>query len=392
MKLSNKVLIIGFDPDARFIAQALAAVPNIPPVQMFTHHAEPLKRWGEEGRAVTIYDLEKNFISSRNIPCPEHMSRRHHQIWTRPTIFDNIIISTASNAALPTITRLRQRIDRRTTLCLVQPGLGLMELLNENVFNDPATRPNYVICHSGHKFERHSSFKYSLRHLPGKLLLHAVPRDGDSDLDPELAKALGNQHTQHMIHLLSSADDLNAVSLPWHVLLRHKLPEMIFASLADAISVILGCRFDQIRSTRYAMDFWNSLLDETMRIVVSLPELRENPDMLDFFARESFPKKLKRKLERQGSEYSRWISMVRRGQMPPVAFFNGYFIRRARELGLDHTQNTDVLNLVKARQAARYRELQLDVPLGFQPYMTDSDRIGGGQYELDPLLDVEMDI
>ncbi|OTA87536.1 hypothetical protein M434DRAFT_35285 [Hypoxylon sp. CO27-5] len=392
IKLSKKIHILGFDADARFIAHALAAVPNLPPVQMLTHHVEPLRRWGEEGRAVTVYDLEKNTISSRNIPCPEYIGRQHRQRWTRPTILDNIIVSTMSGAALPSIAALRHRIDRRTTLCLVQPGLGLMELLNEKIFDDPATRPNYVICHSGHKFSRHSSLKYSLRHLPGKLLLHAVPRGGDSDLDQKTAEALGNQHTQHMINLLSAASDLSAVGLPWHILLRQKLPEMIFVSLADAISVILGCRYDQIRTGRYTMDFWDSLLDETMRIVVSLPELRANPEKLDFFVRESFPKKLRRKLLRQGSEYSRWISMVRRGQMPPVQFYNGYFVRRAQELGLDYSQNKDALNLVKARHAGRFRELQLGLPFGLQPYMTDSDRIGGGQDELDPLLDVETDI
>ncbi|KAI0838173.1 hypothetical protein F5Y06DRAFT_296714 [Hypoxylon sp. FL0890] len=391
IKLSDKIHILGFDPDARFIAHALAAVPDLPPVQMLTHHVGSMRKWGEEGRAITIYDKEKNTITSRAIPCPEYIGRQHRQRWSWPVVLDNIIVSTVSGAVLPSLAALRRRIDRRTTLCLLQPGLGLMELLNEKIFDDPATRPNYVICHSAHKFQRHSSLKYSLRHVPGKLLLHAVPRGEDADLDQKTSEALGSQHTQHIMKLLSAADDLSAVGLPWHVLLRHKFPQMIFGSLADAMSVILGCRYDQIRNGWYTMDFWDSLLTETMRIVVSLPELHANPDILEFFIRESFPKKLKRKLERQGSEYSQWISMVRKGQMPPVAFFNGYFIRRAQELGLDHSMNSLVLNLVKARHAGRYNELKLSLPMGLQPYMMDSDKIGGGQDKFDPVLDVEWD-
>ncbi|KAI1140657.1 hypothetical protein F5Y05DRAFT_423619 [Hypoxylon sp. FL0543] len=392
VKLSDKIHILGFDPEARYIAHALSAIPNLPPVQMLTHHIQSMKSWGEEGRAITIYDKEKNTITSRSIGCPEYIGRQHRQRWIRPPVLHNVIVSTLSSAVLPSLGALRQKIDRRTTLCLLQPGLGMMELLNEKIFDDPATRPNYIICHSSHRYQRHSSLKYSLRHIvSGKLLLHAVPRGEDSDLDRKWSEALGNQHTEHLMKLLCMADGLEAVCLPWHVLLRHKLPEMIFGSLADSISVILGCRYDQIRNSRYTMDFWDSLLSETMRIVVALPELRTNPDMLEHFIKESFPKKLRRRLERYGQEYSQWISLVRKGQMPPAPFFNGYFVRRAQELGLDHSQNSLVLNLVKSRHAGRLMELKMSLPFGLQPYMMDSDKIGGGQDKFDPLLDSEGD-
>ncbi|XXH03142.1 hypothetical protein Hte_009536 [Hypoxylon texense] len=390
IKLSDKIHIVGFDTNAKFIAQGLAAIPNLPPLRILTHYPISMTKWRQEGRAIDILDRQGFPVSSREIPCPELIHKYRIRLGLSP-ILDNIILSTASGAALFTLAKLRPYIDRRTTLCLVQPGLGLIELLNKRVFDNPALRPNYVLCHSEHKLSRHSSYVYSLRHVPGQLLLHAVPRDQDEDLDWKTAQALGSQHTQHMIHLLSTAEDLNAVGLPWHLFLLQKLPDMIYQSLIDTISVILGCRFDQIRHNFYAMSMWKKMLTETLQIVSLLPEFHDHPWIVEQFNRPSFRRKLRVRLERSGSEYSQWISMVRKGQVPPVDFFNGYFVRRARDVGINAAQNSLAVDLVKARQAGRHRELQLAIPLGLQPYMQDLDRIGGGQDGHDPEVDVDLD-
>ncbi|KAI1772727.1 hypothetical protein F4818DRAFT_425362 [Hypoxylon cercidicola] len=391
IKTSNKIHIVGFDTHAKFIVYGLAAIPKLPRIQILTHHPISMTKWGQEGRSIDILDHNGFPISSRDIPCPELIHKYRIRLGRSP-ILDNIIISTLSGATLYTLARLRPYIDRRTTICLVQPGLGLVELLNERVFDVPELRPNYILCHSEHKLSRHSSFTYSLRHVPGgQLLLHAISRDEDADVDWKTAKALGSQHTQHMMNLLSAAGDLNAVGLPWHLFLLQKLPDMIYQSLADTISVILGCRFSQIRGNHWAMSLWKKMLSETLLIVSLLPEFRDYPWILEKFAKPSFRRKLKVKLERSGSEYSRWISMVRKGQVPPVDFYNGYFVRRAQDVGIDPAQNRQAVSLVKARQTARHRELEFDIPFGLQPYMLDGDRIGGGQDEHDPEVDVELD-
>ncbi|KAI0173632.1 hypothetical protein GGR52DRAFT_580206 [Hypoxylon sp. FL1284] len=374
VKVSSKIHIVGFDTHAKFIAHGLAAIPKLPPVQILTHYPKSMTKWGEEGRAIQIFDTRGFPISTRDIPCPALIHTYQARLRRSP-ILDNIVVSTVSGAAMPTLARLRPYIDRRTTLCLVQPGLGLMELLNERVFDDPALRPNYVLCQNQHKLSRHSSFTYSLRHVPGHLLLHAVPRDEDEDLDLKMAQALGSQHTEHMINLFSKASDLNAVRLPWHIFLLQNLPDMIFQSVAETISVILGYRYHEVRANSYAMSLWRAMLHETLQIVSLLPEFQDHPWIIDKFTRPSFRRKLRVRLEQNGTEYSRWISMVRKGQMPPVDFINGYFVRRARDVGIDPAQNQLAVDLVKARHVGKIRELQFELPLGLRPYMQDLDRI-----------------
>ncbi|KAI0883838.1 uncharacterized protein GGS22DRAFT_166214 [Annulohypoxylon maeteangense] len=392
VRLYNKIHIVGFDANARFAAQALSSVDRLPPVQLLTHNIQSMKTWREEGKAVTVYNIKGVPLTTRAVPCPEYIGRQFAQRWERPPILHNIIVSTVTGAVIPSLAALSHSIDRRTTVCLVTPGLGLMEQLNETLFTDPASRPNYVLCHSDHRFSRVSSYQYSIKHIPGKLLLHAVARDDeDVDLDRRTSEGLGRQHTNHMMKLLSKSGDLAAIPLCWEVFLRQKLPGMVFMSLADSLSVILGCRFGQIRDSSHIMEFWDRLLEETLLIIESLPEFQKYPDLLGFFTRESFPKKLKRKLELQKPQYSQWISMIRKAKMPPVDVTNGYFVRRAQELGMRHALNSQVIALVKGRQAGRYKELQMDIPLGLQPYFQDYDKVGGGQPRDDPILDNEID-
>ncbi|KAI0119865.1 hypothetical protein F4814DRAFT_447686 [Daldinia grandis] len=353
IRLSNKIHIVGFDPHARFVAHALAADPKLPPVQMLTHNPIPMKAWGQEGRAVSIHDSKGHPISSREIPCPDYVSHRYKSPVHEP-VLDNIILSTAARAAFPTLYALRERIDRRTTVCLLEPGLGLMEMLNEEVFVTPSLRPNYVICHSSHKLARHSYYKYSIRHIPGDLYLYAVPRDDeDEDIDRITSQLLGSQHTRHMIDLLSAASDLNAVDVSWLQLLLQKLPDMIFESLADTLSSILDCSFNLIRCNKNAMRMWENMLAETIHIISSLPEFQGHRKKLRFLHERQFATKLRVRLERQGTEYSRWIAEVRMGKEPPVQFINGYFVKRAQEVGVDHRNNSLAISMVKAKVESR---------------------------------------
>ncbi|KAI1463683.1 uncharacterized protein F4812DRAFT_237816 [Daldinia caldariorum] len=360
IQLSNKIHVVGFDAHAKFITHALAANPKLPPVQILTHNPLPLKTWGQEGRAINIHDSRGHPLSTRNIICPDYVNPFPWRTRGLKPILHNIIVSTTSRALLPTLYALRDRIDRRTTICLLEPGLGAVEALNEGVFRVPALRPNYVICHSTHKLSKHSYYKYSLRHIPGRLYLYAVPRDDeDEEIDRVMSQILGSRHTQHMINLLSAATELDAVSTSWINMLIHKLPDMMFESLADTLSAVLDCRYGLVRSNRNAMGLWHELFEETVNIISSLPEFQNHRKKFRFLHERKFGTDLKVRLERQESEYSKWIGQVRRGRQPPVPYVNGYFVRRAQEVGVSHETNSLVMSMVEAKVESRRKMYQI---------------------------------
>ncbi|RYP69984.1 hypothetical protein DL771_005775 [Monosporascus sp. 5C6A] len=358
----------------------------IPPVRILAHHrSEASAKWLQEGKAIDLHDARGKLLSSHPIHCPEYIGPRFGAAgvsrWDGGFL-DNIVVDTGTAALHPTLRALRHSIDNRTTICLIQDGLGVVEKLNEEIFDDPAVRPTYILGHMTHHLARHMGTSMALRHKGnnGQLLLSALPREEDHGLEAALR--------DHFIGLLSTSEALRPVGLSWIKFLHRKLPGMIWSSLIDSISVILGCRYDQIMKDLHARRLWYALLDETLYIVSSLPEFKDKPNLLKYFTRDEFRMHLKHRLEKQGPMYSEWISLIRRGDITPVDFINGYFVRRAEELGLDHRVNRLVVSMVKARHQARIRELDADIPFGLKPYMMDGDKLGGRINEDDSDFDL----
>ncbi|KAI1736275.1 hypothetical protein F4680DRAFT_461189 [Xylaria scruposa] len=392
--LSRRIHIVGFTAHAKFLAHALASTPDVP-VSIFALHRKVLSQWGEENRRLSLFDGRGRHISSTAIPCPEripHPTLYYKYINGADYFLDNVIVDTGA-AILPTLDALRDRIDRRTTICLLHPGLGLVEELNEHVFTDPDERPNFVLAHSTHRISKGSRGMYSIRQKQqGVLYLHGIPKPEGSTLDKSSVAYEAMRQSQHLADLLSSTETLNVVGLPWVRFLSWKLPRLIFGSAADSISVIMGCKYKDIYPNRHAQALWDSLLDETLSIISQLPELQEHPHRIRYFTGNRFRRKLRTSLFGQGNNTSPWVKQVRMGQSPPVDYFNGYIIQRAEELGLGHKYNSTVSEMVKARVIARQRELRNDL-LSTSPYMTDTDAIGGGQPppSLEDMLELELE-
>ncbi len=386
LKLSKQVHVIGFRTKARFITHSLAPIPELPPVKLLTHHfPRSATKWYMEGRTIDLHDAEGNLISSHPILCPEYIGPRAGfpgiTYWNGGFL-DNIVVNTSTIALHRTLRALQPYIDNRTTICLIHEGLGVVEMLNEDIFDDPEVRPTYILGHLTHKLSRHleHSLAFRTKSRYGCLLLSALPRDANFEFEAA--------QREHFCGLVSMSDALNSKRLSWGRFLHRKLPGMIWSSVADTISVILGCRYDQILEDSHAQKLWRGLLDETLYIVASLPEFSDNPAFVAYFLKDEFRKDLVTKLQYQGPTYSDWISWIRRGEITPVNFINGYFVQRARELGIDHRVNSMAVSMVKARHQARVRELRSDIPFSLRPYMLDSDRLGGREFDDDLDLDL----
>ncbi|KAK5632286.1 hypothetical protein RRF57_008000 [Xylaria bambusicola] len=387
VSLSNRIHIVGFNTHAKFLAHALASTREVP-IQIFSRHRRNLSQWGAENRALNLYDLRGRWVSSAKIPCPQPIidpQRRYPDGTKKPGFLDNIIIDAAPGAVFPSIELLRPRIDRLTTICLLHPGLGLIEDIIDTFFPDPFDQPTFILGHSTHNVGRYSDTLYSLKQYKhGTLYLYNVPKFRDPTLASSPLAREGLQLSQHMTKLLSSAQTLNVVGLPETRFLVQKLPSMIFHSVADSICVILGCKYNQIRLNRDAMIMWKDLLDETLHIVTQLPELRVIPHSNERFTSPTFRRRLETSLFAQHANTSPWVKQVRVGAEVPVDYFNGYFVRRAKELGLNHKHNAMVLAMVKARLSARRLELAKDM-LGTFQYMGDTDTIAGAELSPDEI-------
>ncbi|KAI1811675.1 hypothetical protein GGS20DRAFT_588301 [Poronia punctata] len=379
IKLSNKIAILGFTTHAKFLLHSLS-IPGRPPLEWYTHNPRDSSLWGEANRTLTMLDHYARPMSSTPVERPISINELNKYgkgaDQQSPNILDNLIVDTAPETVVPSLRLLRHCIDRRTTVCLMQPGLGIMEALNQTVFTDPATRPNYIIGHSSHSVAHHNN-KFWIHHRAknsNHILLHGVPKAQGSTLEDDYLCYEGSRQTQNFVELMSAAPELNVHGVTWLRLVRSKMPSMVFSCGADAISVMLGVRYGEIMPNRYAKDMWRNLTEETIAIASKLPELQVRG--MEHVPRglESglFWRQLRLHIFSVRDNTSRWVANVRTGAKAPVEFFNGYFIRRARELGLDHKYNSMAMNAVNARLAVRRTELMRQIPMR-GTYMVDND-------------------
>jgi ketopantoate reductase len=383
LKLSEKVHIVGFTREARFITHCLAGTPELPAPQLLTHHRRFINQWGTSQRKLIVRNRE-GLRTGYEIPIPEYVGKsqsnaRYGSERSRLKHIDNLIISTADNAVIPTLLDVRDNISQDTTICLITPGLGLVEHVSNIIFPDPSTRPTFILGHSGHAISKdpaHQQDPYSIQvRNHGRLYLTGLsPDTGDAqetEVDIE-DRIIRRARSQHLLNLLHGAPGLNTVNLPMAKFLRYKLPPMIFSSIADAISVALGFRYERIHADRYAQRLWRNLWDETIAIISELPELQEYPEVTQYFQGRNFATEVNRYLHAQRGT-SQWISMVRDGQTLPMQGLNGWFVSRADELGLSSVYHRSMMNMVMAKVEARKEELKTDIPLYHSPYVLDND-------------------
>ncbi|KAH7037121.1 uncharacterized protein B0I36DRAFT_313368 [Microdochium trichocladiopsis] len=380
--LSDRIHLGGFNVHARYLLHALVGLEGLPPVQVLTQHHQPSVAWAKEGRSISVHDHQGNLISARPFPCPQYVGPPKSKLRSlgsyggkAPTI-DNLLVALDDCSVEPFMRNLKRSITNNTTVCLLGDGLGMMEDLNARVFTDPASRPHYILGLSTHEVSTHSGTKVSIRHRwhkRGSALYLSTPVEYTSSVPFDRLDL--SPRSQHLLDILSSSPELGARRLPWNRFIQRKLPGMIHSSLVDSISVMLGCRFNQIAERKHGRSLWNTMLSETLRIIAAMPEVE--PEVARYFSSQKFRHELWAKLNRQGSTYSRWISLIRAGRRPPVDHINGYFVRRAQELGVNCKHNTTALSVVQFKYSLRRDELSRDVGLGLKPYMVDGDKLGG---------------
>ncbi|CAK7217348.1 2-dehydropantoate 2-reductase (Ketopantoate reductase) (KPA reductase) (KPR) [Sporothrix bragantina] len=167
-KPSTMIYIVGGNPEATYLAHSLSILPYMPRVQMLLLSRKFAHNWVREGREVQVlrpglkptskklraYLMKSPPSATRQLskrPLKGRLTRfAPTGTYYKQPIIRNLIITQACAPSIIAVGRLKHRLDNNSTICLVQPGLGVVERLNELFFPDPLTRPRYILAHMTH--------------------------------------------------------------------------------------------------------------------------------------------------------------------------------------------------------------------------------------------------
>lgn len=357
----KRVHILGFDPKAYFIAHQLAGYEYLDPVKLLIHQKIIWNNWEREGRKILM--LKGSSKSTRDRAEAEWVGRGK----TAPNTehIEQLIVTLPCHATKRSIENILHRIDNRTTICLVQDGLGVAEELNESFFEDPTKRPTFILGHMTTSIGYHKQvFFSSMLRKPGKLYLTALERGTDSQLSflkfhPPVERRV---HGTQFLRTLVGMEGLSAGGYSLENYLVKKLPAMVFQCIIEPMAIALDATYDEVLRNEQAILLADDLLEELFNVIWAFPELTNGSKVIEHCGIDALRRHTLSRLADKGGSLSQFLSHVRAGKMVDIDYLNGYFVRRGKELGIRMPQNEMIIDVVKARIEARQRQLRGLVP------------------------------
>ncbi|KAF8573758.1 hypothetical protein K439DRAFT_1642728 [Ramaria rubella] len=133
-----------------------------------------------------VFDLVYNKEGEMRLPSRDARSwRREGELSTAtPESIDaiqkpieSIIVCTKAHSTLPVFRRIRQRLSARSTVVLLQNGMGVYDHLVSEIFRNPLERPQFILATTTHaaRSKTHSQTFHTIHTAPGDLAFGIVP-------------------------------------------------------------------------------------------------------------------------------------------------------------------------------------------------------------------------
>jgi len=190
----------------------------------------------------------------------------------------SLILAVDSNSVVSSLLTYKERLKQDSTILFTQKGMGIMEMVNEQVFPDPSSGPNYmagILSHQHWSESDNTQFSgaekhiqrnsLTIKHTPrGYLLLGpVVPVEGET---PEQA-VKRQRRANYFVSALLGAESLGARRLDERRLLFYRLRDVAINSVIWPMTVRYSCYQGGILENDERRAHARSRLREAARVV-----------------------------------------------------------------------------------------------------------------------------
>jgi 2-dehydropantoate 2-reductase len=378
--------ILGTGPSGKYIAHALAELPDAPMITLLMHKPLLMQQWHEEGASIQLLKNGKiNTVANFNIESSSYMQRQNpqqrfpgfgenleHTAEPPNTVIDCLIVTTDGHTTIAALSAIKHRLRQSSTICFIQDGLGVVNLANSSVFPNPDTRPSYMLGNMSHDLVP-TQRKFTLyEKQPGRIFLTMTPRNL-SEQESKCGIQKGGSLIKRMdyswtpastflMRTLSRTSDLGAVGLAPTEFYEMQLQKLAINSVIGPLSVMYDCFNDELLCNYQVSRSMKMLLQEISTILHKLPEISRSARIEKRFSAETLESIIVRVLGRTGKNSTKMREAVRKGERTDVDFYNGYLVNRAMELGINCPHLEMMLAMVKGKQAMKSKERNTLIP------------------------------
>ncbi|KAF2220204.1 ketopantoate reductase PanE/ApbA C terminal-domain-containing protein [Elsinoe ampelina] len=413
----ERIHIIGLGAIGKLVAHSLRGLRNPPPVTLISHRWGLLKEWERSKKDVTIREGEretsqKGFDMELALP-----PKRFFGIQTNDTDFifnnpdgllpheaaaelkkqqgrgrgiqedqveprrapeesdepiHNLIVTVKIHLTVSAMLSLKHRILPTTTICLLQNGMGVIDELNEHVFPDPETRPNYmlgIVSHGANSPPGSQAF-YAVHAGRGTIALSTLPRTRHAEADVSTPVEY-SPTSRYLLRTLTRCPILGAIGVPRVEFLQQKLEKLAQNAVVNTMTVMLDARNGAVNFSFALTKVQRLLLAEISLVLRSLPELQGLPNVATRFSADRLETLVVSIANKTRENISSTLADVRAGKPTEIRYINGYIIKRGEEMGISCVCNYMAMQLVigkaKMVQNEKMDEVVLEAPADYRP-------------------------
>ncbi|KAF5619510.1 2-dehydropantoate 2-reductase [Fusarium sp. NRRL 52700] len=355
----HKIHILGEDVRSRFIAHALCSVYDS--VETVPFRGMPKSRYRNVEK-VQPERTRKNAYVEKNAAMPENDTAiSENDVVPQPdrSHIDELIVTGRGFEAVKAIASVKDRIDDKTSICLLNEGMGVLEQVREQLFNGTQPEPNFYLGHMSHAlaFNRNRG---SVKQLKSG---RTVFTKADPVLNAEKGLYVAVEQQPSMMRSLRRVKELNTTFSTYEHWLRFKLPSVMFTAAVEPVCVLLDISYQGLLKNRNAQRMMNQLLAEMALVTENMPEVQDSPDLIRFLRGEGLKKFCYRRITGKSEAPSDLLRRINKGLQTDINYQNGYFLRRARILGIDTPTNELMIQMIKARRTEELEKLRSYIPV-----------------------------
>lgn len=283
----------------------------------------------------------------------------------------SLIVCVKTHQTMNAILNLYPRITPRTTIVLMQNGMGVYESLVRELFPNPELRPSFVLTSITHGV-RLKEYLHVVHTGVGEISLGIVPSSGSfEDSYPDLslddiapAEDMSHRHAtlRNTMEALLSLNDLSVVWRPISDLQLDMRRKVVVNSVINPLTAILNCQNGKIFQHEAGRRIAHSVCNEASYVFRKewQHELDEAARVGDAAPYVQFPEKLTAasllaECERVAAQTSMNLSSmlvdVQMARDTEIRSMNGYLVALGRKHGVPMRVNSLLFEMLKLRSA-----------------------------------------
>jgi 2-dehydropantoate 2-reductase len=395
----KRIHILGTGNIGKLIAHSLRDLPSPPPVTLLFHKGEIYHDWLASPQEIKIttngittarggFDAElarpgwRNHgmsvsMADRFDPPPDEVPHllkmqgfpevpRPDEGNTDP--IHNLIVTVKAPQTVSALLAIRQRLGPSTSILFLQNGMGIMDEVNEKVFPDPETRPNYMLGIISHGVASAAQGSFAATHNGmGTIGIGLVPPTG---LVPQIQDDTDEQihqdwpvSSRYLLRTIGHSPVLAAVGVAPTEILQAQLEKLAINAVINPITALVDARNGAVMYNMALSRVMRLLLAEISLVILSMPELKALPNLATRFSTDRLETLVVAVANKTANNISSMLADVRQGRTTEINYINGYIVRRGEELGITCFMNYMIMQLVTGKHRMVDRERMEELPL-----------------------------